>query len=338
MKFRLLQAWFLICTFTCSAQTIQSGNGLFDSEDVLEISLEFDITEFRKKRDDVNYMDATLTYNNQGEVITENLKLRARGKFRLKQCDMPPILLNFNDSSGGLFNGMDKIKMVTVCSAGNPEYLLKEYTVYKLYNIMTPESYRVRLLRVNYINSVQGSKPLTEYAFIMEPDEVLAKRIGGIEVKTTNLTQKNVIPALMDRTAIFNYMIGNTDWSVPIDHNIKLYAMPASREPHLAVCIPYDFDFSGLVDTHYSSPFPSLGLSTVRERMYLGMCRDRKTFAKALEEFSQKEQDFYRIINQSTWLDERSKNEMTYYLNTFFMELENPEEMVKTILRECLKF
>jgi hypothetical protein len=352
MKFvMLLNAFLIIFIIPALSQTdsipsfpvneIQSDNtGLFDSDSMLEVALKFDITEYKKRKDDSTYMDAWLSTAVNGDTITRKIKLRARGEFRRKFCDMPPIMLNLDmdDSIQGYFRNINKLKMVTVCPAGNQEYLLKEYLTYKLYSVLTDVSYKVRLLKVNYINSNKQNKGTSDFAFVIEPDDLLAKRTEAVEVTTANLTQKNVKPEMMDRMAVFNYMIGNTDWSVPIGHNTKLFAQYYSERPDLAAVVPFDFDFSGIVNTDYAAPFHTLSLGSVRERKYLGMCRDKETFLKVLSEFNSKKREFYKVISEFSLLDERSKNDMIYYLDTFYEDLIKPEALARTLLRECIRF
>lgn len=352
MKFRSAIIFLvLFCPFRVSCQnladssfavteTLRKGTDLFKDDGIFDITLKFDITEYRKIKDDKEYLDALISYVSNGENITKKIKLRSRGEFRRKFCEMPPIMLNFDldDSTRDDFNSINKLKMVTVCPDGDKEYLLKEYLTYKLYSVLTPESFRVRLLRVNYVNSGKQDKEITDFAFVIEPMEFLARRIESVEIKTTNLSQKNVKPEDMDRVAIFNYMIGNTDWSVPIAHNIQLFAQYKSERPDLAAIVPFDFDFSGLVNTHYAAPFQTLNISSVRERLYLGMCRNKETFMKSLTEFSKHKDDFYKVIREFPWLDERSKADMTFYLDGFFEDLQKPETLARTLLRECLKF
>ncbi len=321
-------------------ETLARGASLFSGDGIFDIILKFDISEYRKKKDDQEYMDALISFFSDGDTITKKIKLRSRGEFRRKFCDMPPIMLNFDldDSTNDDFHNINKLKMVTVCPEGKTEYLLKEFLTYKLYSVLTPESYRVRLLRVNYVNTARQGQELTDFAFVIEPVELLARRIESVEVKTTNLSQKNVKPELMDRVAIFNYMIGNTDWSVPIAHNVQLFAQYNSEHPDLAVIVPFDFDFAGIVNTHYAAPFHTLNINSIRERQYIGMCRDKDTFLKALAEFSDHKDDFYKVINEFPWLDVRSKEDMIYYLDGFFEDLRKAEAMARTLLQECLRF
>jgi hypothetical protein len=329
-----------IKSFYPEADTLSESLGLFDDDDLFTFSLKFDITEYRKTKSDEEYLDAELSYIEGNDSIIKKIRVRSRGEFRRKFCEMPPLMLNFRskDSAGVEFLNINKLKMVTECPSGNQEYLLKEFLVYRMYNIITENSYRVRLLRVNYINSAKNNRVATEYAFVIEPDEMLMQRIGAFEVRTTNLSQKNVKPEMMDRIAVFNYMIGNTDWSVPIGHNIKLFAQPRSDRPDLAVIIPYDFDFSGIVNTHYSAPFHTLRINSVRERLYLGMCRSRDDFVRALMEFPGKKSELYRMIQEFPYLNKSSKEDMIFFLDGFFEEIKKPESMARTLLRECLRF
>lgn len=352
MKFRSIIILLLIfCQLSAISQqvadssfavteTLGKGTGLFTNDGIFDVTLKFDITEYQKKKDDKEYLDAQISYASNKTTITKKIKLRSRGEFRRKFCDMPPLMLNFDtdDSTKDDFNSINKLKLVTVCPEGDKEYLLKEFLTYKLYSVLTPESYKVRLLRVNYVNTAKQDKVMTDFAFVIEPVDLLSRRIESVEIKTTNLTQKNVKPEMMDRVAIFNYMIGNTDWSVPIAHNIQLFAQYKSERPDLAVIVPYDFDFSGLVNTHYAAPFQTLNISSVRERLYLGMCRDKETFLKALAEFALHKDDFYKVITDFPWLDKKSKDDMKYYLDGFFEDLQKPEALARTMLRECLKF
>lgn len=314
-------------------------SALFESEDLLNISLKFDISEYRRKKSDVDYLDGDLSYALNGDTINEKIKLRSRGIFRRNYCELPPIMLNFKkkDSEKGLFNHINKLKMVTQCPHGNTEYILREYLAYKLYNILTPNSFRVRLARVTYINTARKDKSVTEYAFFIEPEELLAGRMNSVAINQ-NVTQKQVRPEMMDRMAIFNYMIGNTDWSVPISHNIQLFTEKRPISEDLAIIVPYDFDFSGFVNTDYSAPFNGLKITSVRQRLYLGICRDKEIFIKDFNEFLENKSEFMKVINEFPYLGDKPKKDMTGYIESFLRELNKPDNLIKTILGQCIKF
>jgi len=314
---------------------------LFNSDEVLEITLAFDIRTFRRKRSDTLNLPAVLTYyTSDTDSVIKEVKLRARGEFRRTFCDMPPIRLNFkkSDSPDDEFSNIDKIKIVTHCKTGNEDYTMREYLVYKLYNSLTEEGHKVRLMKINYIDTERPKKPISSFAFLIEPTELLAKRINCIEVPSVKLSQKNIKPEIMDRMAIFNYMIGNVDWSVPGQHNILVLSQPKSDRPDLGVIVPFDFDYAGLVNTDYAVPHEDLPITDVRERYYMGICRSEEVFLNAVKEFSDKKEEFYRIINEFPYLKERSKKDITMFLDGFFKDFDKRNTIVYKFLNECKDF
>lgn len=331
----------LIDTSYAIADTQNVKITLFDSDELFEISLKFDITNFKRKRSDEEYLDAILTYyTSDKDSITKKIKVRARGEIRRTICDIPPLLLNFkmNDSVGGKFSGIDKLKLVPYCKIGFEDYILREYLIYKLYNVLTDNSLRVKLLRITYINTFKDSKPLKRYGFALEPIKLLEKRTKSVEVKSINLTQKNIKPEMMDRFAIFNYMIGNTDWSVPIMHNAMVMSQGSSDRPDLGIIVPFDFDYSGFVNADYAVPFESLPIKTVRERYYLGICRSDEVFLNALKEFSDKKEEFYRIIREFPYLGEKSKKDIILYLDRFYLGFDKRNSIVYDLRKTCIDF
>ncbi|HOF21304.1 MAG TPA: hypothetical protein PLO24_08620 [Bacteroidales bacterium] len=320
--------------------TISEDIILFDSDELLDIELRFNITQYRRKRDKSEYLDATLTYHvSQDDSIIKYLKIRPRGISRLTICDFPPLLLNFkkNDAVPGEFNRVDKIKMVTHCSAGGEDNLLREFLVYKMYNVLTDYSFRVRLLRVNYVNSEKpDKKQVREFAFLIEPVKSLGKRTNSVEVETAHVTQLHIKREIMDRMAIFNYMIGNTDWSVPTRHNTLTMTEGSYGGLGSAIIVPYDFDYAGVVNTHYAVPFEGLGLESVRQRRYLGVCRTEQEFSEALVEFMEKKEEIYRVINDFPYLSGKSKKDMINYLEGFYRSLDKRNSIINSLRRDCI--
>ena len=325
------------------SDTLDEDIKLFESDELLEISLMFDITHYRRKRDDTEYLPAVLIYHTSPtDSIVKELRVKCRGITRLSICSFPPLMLNFhmNDSVDGQFSQVDKIKMVTHCSAGGEDYLLKEYLVYKLYNVLTDYSFRVRLLRVNYINTFKESKPIRTFAFVIEPKESLCKRLNAVEVKTNmNITQKDIRQDVMDRMAIFQYMIGNTDWTFPVFHNNVLIMSRGDLDGlGSGIAVAYDFDYSGLVNTSYAVPAEQLKLNSVLERRYIGICRSEETFINDLKEFADKKEDFYRVINEFQYLSPKIKKQMISYLDGFYKGFDKRNSIVNKLLNECVSF
>lgn len=344
------KSYFLLCIllFSCgslSAQkdTLQTESfGLFENEELLEITLRFDITTYLRKKPIDEFLKAEMVINpGKPDSIVEDIRLKTRGEFRRRECQMAPIELNFKKMKFGYsdLDSIDKLKLVTQCGFGvNYEnYLLREYLVYKFFNEVTDTSFRVRLLRINYEDTERGRKPMHQWGIFIEPVDVLTKRTNTIQIKSENLTQKHILPFGMDRMAIFNYMIGNYDWSIPGQHNVKVFKPVDMPMNQYAIAIPYDFDWTGVVNPPYAIPVETTGLNNVRERLYLGICRQPEIFDRQLHLLEAKKEIFYRIVNEFPYLKEREKEDIIAYLETFFVQLKEPHNRILTTLRNSCK-
>ena len=127
----------------------------------------------------------------------------------------------------------------------------------------------------------------------------------------------------MTRVAIFEYMIGNTDWSVPANHNIKIVHTDSDSmsKPYV---VPYDFDFSGLVNTNYSVPDERLPITDVKQRVYRGFLRSESEINKVLDVFKKQKDSIYAIVNNCNLLWPASKKNMLGYLDEFFDTIKQP--------------
>jgi hypothetical protein len=321
--------------------TLQQDFGLFKNEDLMHLALRFDLKEYTRKKPKDEYLKATLTYYlNDKDSVNKEVRLKSRGEFRNGYCSFPPIRLNFSKSDFQKpdIKKIDKIKLVTHCQSGNEEYLFKEYLIYKLFNVLTDTSFRVRLAAVDYISTTQKNKIIRSYGFFIEPIELLAERIKAVPVETPNINQKNIVPDMMDRVAIFNYMIGNTDWSVPGQHNVRVLSGSSFSNAGLGLIVPYDFDYSGLVNAHYAVPAEGLGIDNVTQRRFLGICRPEDTYLKALMEFSRKKAEFYKVINEFQYITDKQKKSIISYLDEFFSSLEKPDGTINIFNNQCKEF
>ncbi len=185
------------------------------------------MTSFIRKKNKGLYLDGELTfYSGKGDSISKNVRIKNRGIFRLQFCAFSPMEIYFKKplyaykDSGAI----KKVKLATQCQQSDMfgDYVLKEYLAYRIFNLFTDTSFRVRLVRVDYIDNTKARKPRRQFGFFIEPVTVLAERINSEVLKNISLTQRSVIPHLMLRLAIFNYMIGNYDWAVPNGHNVTI--------------------------------------------------------------------------------------------------------------------
>ena len=318
---------------------------LFDSDKPLDISLEFDLKRFLEKPAVTETFEGMLTMAlNDADSIDRKVTLKYRGFSRYQNCGYAPVEVNFkkpvylDDDSGRV----KKIKLVHQCQRGAlyEEYIFREYLVYKLYNVLTDTSYRVRLLKINYLDTKKARKPFSLYGFFIEPKAILAQRTNSHVVKITSLTPKDMIPELMDKVALFNYMISNWDWSIQGQHNIDVLKSAIFGKSTLGIPVPFDYDLTGVVNAEYAIPPPELGIENNRVRIYRGMCRSREVIQKELLMFLDKKEEFYSVINEFPYLSKASKKDITILLDQFFDQIEKPrslELLINTLLEKCKK-
>jgi hypothetical protein len=207
--------------------------------------------------------------------------------------------------------------------------VLKEYLIYKMFNLLTEMSFRVRLININFVDSKGKKKPFESYGFLVEDVDDMAKRNGCREADIVNLHTEATDRDYMTLTAVFQYMIGNTDWAVPVPHNIKLMT-PKKADNSKPFAVPYDFDYSGIVNAGYAVPSPELGILSVRDRLYRGFPRTITELKKALGIFIENKEKIYALVNDCKPLTPRNKKDMTEYLDEFYRTLSRDAD-IKTV-------
>ena len=321
------------------AKIIGDTLDLFNDNKVLEITLESDFKNLVKRKFKDEYQEAifTLMFNDSVRV-TRNIKIKPRGHMRKSTCHIPPLKLNFSkkDAFTKQLQEFDKIKMVLDCKKGDiyEQYLLSEYYTYKIQNILTEYSLRARLLSVKYIDTSGKYKESTRFAILLEHIDQLADRHGGIRIETKNIRDLSTDRKTLTDAYLFQYLIGNTDWSIPGMHNIYMLKSndPAKPKPYV---IPYDFDYAGIINTIYAVPDEQLGIETVRERVYRGVCLPEADLIKAKERILLKKQDIYQLIQNDQLLDKRTKKSTIKYFDEFFLIFENEKSFARYIIDNC---
>lgn len=317
----------------------EEGRDLFESDELLRLSLSFDIRQFKKAKRNPEYQDAVFRiFNPDSSFVEKNVRIKPRGIRRLEHCHFPPIKLNFKKIKfkNEYMDQQSTMKFVTHCKSSNyyETYILKEYLVYKMYNILTDYSFRVRLVEMEYIDIAKEKKVMVKYGFLIEHINFLAARNNALALKNERLSQAYMDKSMMARMALFEFMIGNTDWSVTGLHNIKIIkSKDFSR--HEPFPVPYDFDYSGMVDTDYSVPTEGLSIESVRDRMYFGVCLGDHYILREVEYFKEKKDEFYTLINDFPFLTKKDKSKMLSYLDSFFMIIEHQKSAKRKIVDAC---
>lgn len=332
-----LLIFFVTITLRVVAQPIDSIK-FFTDQSPLELSITTDIKALQKEKGEDQFQDATASFHfADGSTITEQIQVGARGVSRRALCRIPPMMLNFRNTTSPRLHSLGKLKMVIGCGskAGDEELVFKEYLIYKMYNLLEDKSFRVRLLKTNYTDTKDKISSYTQYSFLIEDDGDMARRNGCKKRKHLPYATEATNRDMMTMVAIFQYMVGNTDWSVPNEQNVKLI-FDRKDSTAMPYVIPYDFDYSGLVNADYALPAEILGISSVTERLYRGFTRSLEEVQNTLAIFRKNKDNIYSLITNFTLLNDKTKKEMTRYLDGFFRMIEN-EKQVKSIFVENVR-
>jgi hypothetical protein len=325
-------------------QDYKIGNPIqfFTDHQMLEIAIKADFqTILKDVGDERNEHSGQLQYISGNDTLIFDIQLMTRGNFRRSpdNCSFPPLRINFKKKQvrNSLFDGLDKVKLVTHCrpkAKAYQNYVLEEFLIYRAFNIITDTSFRVRLLKVDYIDVPSGKHSQQSFAFFIEPDKVLEERLNLKESEQKYLLQDSTQYHHISRLAIFQYMIGNTDWAVTTLQNIKLFEPDSLSRPY---AIPYDFDWSGAIQTVYSRPLPRFELESVRERLFRGYCRTMDELTMNFSFFEDKKEDIYNLYKNFEPLNNRRRKNVLKYYDEFFKIIQNDRRIESEFLMNCLK-
>jgi len=317
---------------------------LFASRGTLEFTLVADFRAISRDRDTLStkrYPGAIKIAPEAGGTDTLRIpvQLRTRGHFRLLQRNCPFVPLRvefFKDSVKKTpFDGQTGLKLVTHCRNDDryEQYVFAEELVYRVHNLVTPLSFRSRLSSVTYTDT--AGKSLGKYpAFFIEDERDVARRNGGKIPELRGALFDDLDAKEGAKFALYEFMIGNTDWSIYALHNVRiLQAEGGARFVPLA----YDFDFSGLVNAHYATPDPRLGIRDVRSRLYRGGCTWNEHIPAAAAELLALKPAILAVYDSSPGFNKNQVNDAKYYLNEFFKIVSDPRELKYSIIDRCKK-
>lgn len=314
-------------------------SGLFESDEILELTLRADFKAvFRDRGDDPQYHAATLNYQDGQTVFDMPIRIKVRGHFRKRSsnCKYPPFFLNFSKSAipkTSVFHDQKKTKLVTPCR--EDQYVIHEYLVYKLYNLITPKSFRARLVKVIYLDTVRNKSAGPYYGILLEENKQMARRNLSYIVEKEKLNPQYTQKEDFLKMAVFQYMIGNTDWSVQYQQNIKLITVDSTSLPFT---VPYDFDHAGIVRAPYARPAPELKMSATLERRYRGYCMpDMNQFTAVFEIFNQLKDDFYAVYDGNPLLSQSYQNQTLKFLSKFYETINDPKKAAQAFNYPCNK-
>jgi hypothetical protein len=336
---------FLIVS-AASAQEARSPDPLFQDTQILDVRIVAPLTTLLYERPIDEELLASLQYTDEaGQAVDFDIKIRTRGRYRRQKdvCAFPPMRLNFKASQtkGTLFHKQNKVKLVTHCQKNSKykQVILREYTAYRILNVMTDTSFRVRLLRITYVDSEGKKRDNVSHGFIIEHRNRLAKRLekSYLEIPSTKVSSLDTEYSSI--VSMYHYLIGNTDFS-PIKaaegetccHNHVLFG----NEGEPVWSVPYDFDQAGLVDAPHAAPNENFRLRNVKQRLYRGRCAYNELLDKTIADYNDKREGIMAVVGEVEDASNRSMKAMANYVDRFYDTINSEKRVNREFIKKCI--
>jgi len=320
-----------------SAAVAKQPTPLFAGDAPIHVTIQGPMGSLASNRAEVA-RPATMTVDGVAYPIT----LTPRGITRKMSdiCDFPPLRVELTQAAppGSLFEHQRKLKLVTHCqrSANFQQKLLLEYSAYRLYNLITPQSFRARLADIDYFDE-SGRPYISRTGFFLEDFSDVAKRNGMSVAHMPELISGSLLdPAGGGRFGVFEYMISNYDWAMragprgePCCHNSRLLSGGPGT---LLKPVPYDFDWSGLVDAPYAGPPEGIDIANLRQRDYRGYCAHQAQARAFAAEIAPRRAEFLGVFATIPGLEPKEQAKAASFVQGFFNDLDSGK-MLKSCVR-----
>ena len=325
---------------------------LFTSHDVVSITIRAPFEDiFDERGQEAEEYPGLVTIHGEGDSSTVDVEIRTRGRARLAKriCKFPPLRLDFPKDSvtGTLFEGQNKVKLVTHCQDDREEYeqyVLLEYLIYRTYNMVTDLSFKVRLAQITYEDAQEDRETVTRFGFLIEDDETMAARNGWQSLAIPGVPPQFLDPENLANAEVFHYLIGNTDYSAfkadpgnpECCHNTKPIGSPSGP----VFTVPYDFDLTGLLNTRYANRLyrgnlEVLGLRNVRQRRFRGLCQSAGYWPSSFAMFNELRPEIEDLFRAQEGLEEDVLEEGLEYIGDFYEVINDEGKIRREFERQC---
>ena len=312
---------------------------LFSKHEILEASLTTDLQRLEEVREGINYDKGIFAYKTMdGADSTIKVDVKLRGRFRLMNCDFPPLKLKFKKKKlkkKGVKKKYNKMKLVTHCmddKATSKELIYREYLAYKLFNIIHDHSFRVQLVNMKYYQTDKKKVQAKGLGILVEDAKQVADRVGGKRTKELLLGEQPVEDFQEHIVALFQYMISNTDWDS--NKTYKNVEMIHDEEEEEYLTVPYDFDFSGFVSAPYAKILRMYGQTSLRDRVFLGRATTVEELRPAINLYLEKKEEIISEITEFTLLSKDSRTDLETFILSFYDILEDEENLESVIFKK----
>jgi hypothetical protein len=319
---------------------------LFASEDALAVTLQAPWTEMRRRNAEARRHPAVLGHvDAQGRAHRIAATVAPRGILRRSLCRFPPLWLRLepDGAAGTVFEGQRALKLVTHCDPRPDweQHYVLELLAYRIHNRITDHSFRVRPLRVTYLDALDGRADGPRFAFAIEPVAHMARRNGRVRLRGGAFRARDYDPLALSRFMLFQYLVGNTDWEVQgvvgqpeCCHNVRVTAPDRTATTGL-VAVPYDLDSSGLVNAPYAGPDVRLPIRAVTERLFRGFCIHNPALADARREVLGQREAILALVRDEPRLAPRRRQAALRYLEAGLETLADEAAFRREVIARC---
>ncbi len=337
MKKQLIISLLVLVAFVQGiGQKIVGRKQFFEDTAILHAALTTSYKQLMENKKEPVYQPATITFQNidSSGPITEPIRVKLRGNFRRLNCSFASMTFDFEDQAKkSRLKNLKELKVVVPCEWGSDDeqWVIKEYLIYKLFQLFTDMSFRARLVKFTFDDNSDSIKPYKQFGFLLEDVDDLAKRKDSKEAGKEKIMQEETNRQHTTMVSMFQYMVSNSDWNVPARHNIKLI-VPKDSPGVKPFLIPYDFDYCGAVNALYAEPAPNLGIEKVTDRLYMGFPRTREELKQVISLFLLKENEVMKTISDFPLLRKKPKEEMMAFIQGFYTIIKDESNIQKIFI------
>lgn len=324
--------------FAVAVGGVHAAGDLFEVEEPLRLRIEGPLTTLAEQPvDGLVWLDGKLTVQEaDGTESAYDIRLKGRSFTRRKPevCRFPPYWIDFKKKQikKTRFAGHERLKVVSHCRdspVSFDQFIYKEYLVYRTYNLLTDQSFRVRLLHIEYVDTDGRRRATSRAAFFIEHIDSVAERLGGLKMKESGIYPDQFDPIALKRAEVFEFMVGNTDFSfeVGVDgccHNSKVLFFEPATTAFLP--LPYDFDMAGVVDPPYAKPHAQFGISRVTQRAFRGTMAPPEIWTATLDLYRERKDVILALWKDDPHLTYWPKKRALRFIEGFYGIIENEKE------------
>jgi hypothetical protein len=318
----------------------QRASPLFASDEPIHLVISAPVNTLMRDRRGTAPVAGTLV-DPSGHALPISLSLRGITRRTSDVCDFAPLRVEFTGRPAptSLFAGQKKLKLVTHCGNSYEQNELLEYAAYRMYNLLTPRSFRVRLANIDY-RDPNGRSISSHYGFFIEDLKDVAQRNGvNVSHAPNRIPMADLSPLDSARYALFQHMIANHDWSMRAGpagkdccHNAELIGPVAAGA---TIPIPYDFDYSGMVGASYAVPPAEMKISSVKQRFFRGYCANNAQAITVAQQFRAARPQILGVLAQTPGLQPRTQQRASAFLNGFFADIATDADVSTKVLKRC---